>query len=974
MFAHPDGVGDHSAVPGSAAPPVDLAPAKRPSRLSPLNWPVRWRVFAIALVPLLLAAVFGGLRVYSSATEARDLRLASQRAQLIPAVASYMEAMENALVTMTAGGDGTAAMDQFVGERDQLQQRLDSTDVIDDVRLSVNTLLSYGQDLLNKVEADEIDLRQRVTTYTPLLLTAETAISGSVGGVSSEDIRTDAEGLSRAIGARGQMAVEQMLIDGGDQVSEPEMRTSLIAIVGTEPSTITGMSKVLGAASDEATTLRSQTVQRVGILSDPTTVLVDNPAFEQSIQTTAGIASSMIENLSSTITSGVENEAAAQRNAAIRDAALVLAAFLIALAVVFLVARSLTRPLRRLRDAALKVAHVDLEREIAEVRAGHEPGPVPPIPVQTTEEVGQVAHAVDELHTQALLLAGDEARLRLQVNDMFETLSRRNRSLVDQQLSLIDRLERNEDDPDRLHSLFRLDHLATRMRRNGSNLLVLAGAKVARELNESVSVATAVSAAASEVEDYQRVEQGMIPDSTLIAPVTGDVIHMLAELIDNALRYSPPTDPVRVSAVHTSNGGLIVEIVDSGLGMTDTDLRIANMRLTSGVDVTPDNTRHMGLFVVGRLAQQHGIVVRLKASGTSGALSGPGALIAATGTTVEVYLPPELLASGPAHSRMARAAAQEMPSQPIPVPSAPDAERSLFDGPAPQPVALTKADGATVEDDEEAPSPLLPRRSPGASGIAEGTAAPEGPAVFGAGQATGPANTSGFFSARRQVRNTEPVGERPEPRLTPVPDIEPDADDVDSDEYTQDWVDDFVDAAEADPEFDDEFEPAPQPVPEASADPFGVPLEEPEDPESDPIYQRMLSEWLVDPVSLASSDRDWKSVWDSGWSAAEQADEAPVSAHTDHGLPVREPGLRLIPGTVRPVETEVRAANGSESGNGSGHGTNGSDRVISNDRLESAREHERDPEAVRASISSHFGGVRAGRTHARESDEGVDTE
>ncbi|EUA06888.1 putative signal transduction histidine kinase [Mycobacterium xenopi 4042] len=99
----------------------------------------------------------------------------------------------------------------------------------------------------------------------------------------------------------------------------------------------------------------------------------------------------------------------------------------------------------------------------------------------TTEEIGQVAHAVDELHTQALLLAGDEARLRLLVNDMFETMSRRNRSLVDQQLALIDRLERNEEDPDRLDSLFRLDHLAARMRRNGANLLVLAGAQITRE-------------------------------------------------------------------------------------------------------------------------------------------------------------------------------------------------------------------------------------------------------------------------------------------------------------------------------------------------------------------------------------------------------------------------------------------------------------------------------------------------------------
>src|SRR6185295_5018641 len=139
---------------------------------------------------------------------------------------------------------------------------------------------------------------------------------------------------------------------------------------------------------------------------------------------------------------------------------------------------------------------------------GGEPDHVEPIPVYTSEEVGQVAHAVDELHEQAVLLAGEQARLQMQVADMFETLSRRSRSLVDQQLSLIDRLERNEEDPERLESLFRLDHLAARMRRNGANLLVLSGAKVPGERAAPVTVAALINAAASEVEDYTRVVTG----------------------------------------------------------------------------------------------------------------------------------------------------------------------------------------------------------------------------------------------------------------------------------------------------------------------------------------------------------------------------------------------------------------------------------------------------------------------------------
>ena len=270
-----------------------------------------------------------------------------------------------------------------------------------------------------------------------------------------------------------------------------------------------------------------------------------------------------------------------------------LAAFLIVLAIVLWVARTLVRPLRTLRDGALKIAHEDLAREIDRVKAGDEREPAP-LPIHTTEEIGQVAHAVDELHAQALLLAGDEARLRVMVNDMFETMSRRNKSLVDQQLSLIDRLERNEEDPDRLDSLFRLDHLATRMRRNGANLLVLAGAQSARDHSEPVPLASLLNAAASEVEEYQRVEIGAVSDCSVIGSAATDSVHLLAELIDNALRYSPPAEVVHVRAVYTTSGGVLIDVDDSGLGMTDSDLRIANMRLTAGGEVSPESARHMG--------------------------------------------------------------------------------------------------------------------------------------------------------------------------------------------------------------------------------------------------------------------------------------------------------------------------------------------------------------------------------------------
>ena len=390
-------------------------------------------------------------------------------------------------------------------------------------------------------------------------------------------------------------------------------------------------------------------------MSDPAAVLVNNPDLSASIQATNQIANKIVADTSTAVTGAVEKQAAAQRTAAIRDSAIVIGAMLLALLLVILVARSLVRPLRRLRDSALQVAHDDLAREIERVRAGAEPGPVQPIPVYTSEEVGQVAHAVDELHEQAVLLAGEQSRLQLQVSDMFETLSRRSRSLVDQQLSLIDRLERNEEDPERLESLFRLDHLAARMRRNGANLLVLAGAKVPREQAEPVPVSAIINAAASEVEDYTRVVTATVPDSEVHGAIAGDLVHLLAELLDNALRYSPPISQVRVSAVHTGNGGLVIEVSDIGIGMTEPDLRVANTRLQSGGEVNPYTARHMGLFVVGRLAAQHGLVVRLRST-----IAGEPN----SGTTAGVFVPSELLVGAEGARPVRRAPSTAHPPMP----------------------------------------------------------------------------------------------------------------------------------------------------------------------------------------------------------------------------------------------------------------------------------------------------------------------
>jgi signal transduction histidine kinase len=586
------------------------------------------------------------------------------------------------------------------------------------------------------------------------------------------------------------------------------------------------------------------------------------------------------------------------------------------------VARTLVRPLRLLRDGALKVAHEDLARELERVRTGGAPGPVRLLPVNTTEEVGQVAHAVDELHEQAVFLAGEQARLQLQVGDMFETLSRRSRSLVDQQLGLIDELERNEEDPERLRSLFQLDHLAARMRRNGANLLVLAGSSVPREQADPVPVAALVNAAASEVEDYTRVETATVPESEVVGVVAGDLVHLLAELLDNALRYSPPTSPVRVSAVHTGNGGLVIEVGDTGLGMADADLRVSNARLQSGGEVNPYTARHMGLFVVGRLAAQHGLVVRLRSTVAGEPNSG---------TTAGVFIPAGLLLHGPGGAEVD-----------TPTPADFDDYRTQAD-PAPVFAAEDDYDGyANVAPEPEPeyrngyadiPVSLLPQRNPGASGISDIPSAPLAPVAQPVEQPDDP------WGDQEWPEDQWPADPAPAPESTrrhpPVESSERPSP-ADTSSF-------FAAKAQA------------APLPEKAAQP------EPAAETGGSIFDKMLSEWLIDdPAQLATStDLDWQTVWDHGWSAAAAAEEAPVAERTEDGLPVRQPGARLVPGA---------AVNGENGHNGGSH--RGNDAPDAPDAFDESDTGPipvlRDPEAVRSSIGSHFGGVHAGRSHARE--------
>ena len=318
---------------------------------------------------------------------------------------------------------------------------------------------------------------------------------------------------------------------------------------------------------------------------------------------------------------------------AILIGALVLLVLIVSLLFTVVVGRSMVRPLRRLRAGALEVAGIRLPetvRRMNELDSDKTPAEVEPIDVDSLDEVGEVARAFDQVHREALRLAANEAALRGNVNAMFVNLSRRSQSLVERQIRLIDDLEQGEQDPERLASLFQMDHLATRMRRNSENLLVLAGHDSSRRWNQPVPLVDVLRAAISEIEQYERVTLNVQPGIAVHGPAVNDVVHLIAELAENATSFSSADTPVSVSGHVLNSGGVLLDITDVGVGMGSEEMAHANWRLDNPPVVDVAVSRRMGLFVVARLAARHGIRVRLRPA--TGA-----------GLTALVWLPDEVV-------------------------------------------------------------------------------------------------------------------------------------------------------------------------------------------------------------------------------------------------------------------------------------------------------------------------------------------
>ncbi|MGN9775811.1 nitrate- and nitrite sensing domain-containing protein [Micromonospora sp. H33] len=460
-------------------------------------------------------------------------------------------------------------------------------------------------------------------------------------------------------------------------------------------------------------------------------------------------------------------------------------------------ARALLAQLERLREAAFRLAHERLPGVVERLGRGEDvdvAAEAPPLEFGD-DEIGQVGAAFNTVQETAIRTAVEQAELRRNVREVFLSLARRTQALVHRQLTLLDAMERREQDAEELEDLFRVDHLATRMRRNAENLIVLSGATPGRAWRRNVPMVDVVRGAVAEVEDYTRVTVLPLGAVSLAGRAVGDVIHLLAELIENGLSFSPPHTIVEVRGQVVANG-FVLEIEDRGLGMTEEDLAAANQRIVDRSELNLANASRLGLYVVSRLTDRHGVRVQLKESAYGGTTavvlipaelvtadedpSTSGGFLAGTAGTVGV---PALPAAGAIEERPAAAAPvalAEQPAPPRPRP-APDADEPT-DGSLP-----VRSRGRALA---EATAEGLPTRSGNRSGALDGPTVPTGlPLTIGTrpdgdGGAAGspsptaasPAQTSSTPAVESSAGPNGAAESPTEPHRTtaPTPDAQPD--------------------------------------------------------------------------------------------------------------------------------------------------------------------------------------------------------
>ena len=476
----------------------DAVRAGASSGLSVAGWPLRRKLALALAIPLLLAATLGGMQVSSALAESSEASTSASQVTVLRPAVDYLSAAEAAMVAAQGNdtaseGDLVDAIDKISTTATKLEKTAEGANLTDRQSEQVAALLDLSQAMRSE------DARTLgPATWVAQVRQLESSVNqlGSSINAAQNTPEPRLEQLSQAVSGRMSLAQQQALVANVDLAQSGSQE--LFSEIGVEASAIDRLAASLGEEPAVAELRSANTLHAGQIRDDTATDLGGRDAYLP--------YDSIIDKLVSGVASSLDAKASDARASAAIGALLTLGALAAAVFLAMLIARSLLDPIGRVREGALAVARHRLPDAVAKIRAGEEPEPIQTIDVTTNEEIGQVARAVDDLHRQALHLAAGEAQLRQTVNAMFVTLSRRSNSLVNQQLAQIERLEHDEEDPKRLESLFRLDHLASRMRRTADSLLILADAPNRAAGQFSLTVGETLQAATSGVQDYQRVQ------------------------------------------------------------------------------------------------------------------------------------------------------------------------------------------------------------------------------------------------------------------------------------------------------------------------------------------------------------------------------------------------------------------------------------------------------------------------------------
>ncbi|AJF67464.1 sensor histidine kinase [Streptomyces vietnamensis] len=671
-------------------PPPTEAPKGSSSKLSPRNWRVPTRLNAILLIPVLVGLVMGGFQVKGAIDTWQEAQDAEKTALIVRAASEYGTALLNErdltagplLVAKTPEDRKVDDVTRAYAATDAAKAKFDEAVKNMPSGQGLERRLRLFQDEEPKLETlrkaaytrslDPVNTQLGYTSVQHYLMEFSNELGLGTGNITSYgrtvyaiQLSKGAESLQRSIGTQllvrpshdeavfAQQSVAFNSYNYLEQIALGEYNS------GGLPEDVDLLKKVMaGKAADGEKKMAAAGIElpkgKDGSVYSGVASQIGTAKGPEGIKELKGkgitpetwmaVATAKFDGYSEvekTLVDKAVNEAADISDEAKTDAwvtgGITVVALLAAFILAGMMARQMSRSMRELRSAAFGIAEQRLPMlvdQLSRTEPGRVDTRVQPIPIDSQDEIGEVARAFDQVHREAVRLAAEQAMLRGNVNAIFTNLSRRNQSLIEGQLTLITDLENNEADPDQLENLFKLDHLATRMRRNGENLLVLAGEEPGRRWDQPVPLVDVMRAASSEVEQYERIELAGVPEAEIHGQAVTDLVHLLAELLENATTFSSPQTKVRVTATRLPDGRVMVEIHDKGIGLTAEDFADINHKLANPPTVDAAVSQRMGLFVVGRLADRHGIRVQLRPSGEQ------------AGTTSLVMLPDAITHGG----------------------------------------------------------------------------------------------------------------------------------------------------------------------------------------------------------------------------------------------------------------------------------------------------------------------------------------